>query len=64
MSKHKEIDVYLTESQIIKLNDGKPIQMNKAQFIAPSSKTNHHVFLKISQKFMIKLLKDWINIKV
>ena len=32
--------------------------MNKEQFIAPSSKTNHHVFLKISHKIYDKIVKS------
>ena len=57
MSEHKEIDVYLTTSQLQKLSNGIPIQMNKAQFFGPSGKTNHHIFLKISHKIHDKIVK-------
>ena len=57
MSEHKEIDVYLTTSQLQKLSNGVLIQMNKTQFFGPSGKTNHHIFLKISHKIHDKIVK-------
>ena len=57
MSEHKEIDVYLTTSQLQKLSNGVLIQMNKIQFFGPSGKTNHHIFLKLSHKIHDKIVK-------